>query len=798
MKVVFNIAFILLFSSYSYSQNILITDDDAYSANSSAMLDVKSISKGLLIPRLTTAQRTVISSPATGLLVFDTNLNSFYYYNGSSWTNLSSGIASGIIGYTAPDKVYLADVTDKFGVGTTSPFGKMEVKADASIGANDPIFHVVNKTGDTIFAVYNEGVRINVQDDPSKALGSKGGFAVGGFSPTKGSYTNQYLWVTPDSVRVYVEDNPSSKASGSKGGFAVGGFSPSKLGLTNHYLRVTSDTTRIYTLDTVAGFGIRNLESSSQGNYLRLSPKNYLIGHDAGKSLTTGVNNFIAGYQAGKSLNMGSYNTYIGYQAAYSDLKGADNVFVGYKSGYSNVGGRVMNLPVGYQNTFLGNKAGYSNTQGINNTFVGNEAGFNNIGTFSAIYEAYTGSWNVFLGDQAGFNNTSASHNLYAGMQAGYSSTTGGSNVFLGGYAGRDNSTGINNVFVGSSAGWQNGTGNYNVYIGEHAGYSNVNTSNNIFIGYNAGSGVVGSGKFVLTSGYTSAPETNAFMYGDMLSYSEKFLRLNQKLGVNITPAYVIHSVDNSTTNDNPAIFGSHEVTEGYGVGVEGRGKYRGVKAYCSSSYAGAIQGANNYASNSGSGGAYGSYNTASTTSGAAYGVYGYAYSSSGTAYAGYFAGNVSVTGTLSKGGGSFKIDHPLDPENKYLYHSFVESPDMMNIYNGNAVCDNTGKAVVELPAYFEALNMDFRYQLTTIGGFAQVYIEQEVQNNKFVIAGGTPNLKVSWQVTGVRNDPFAVKNRVPTEVDKSSDEKGLYLYPDVYNKSSDKSINSKLFNSEK
>ena len=82
------------------------------------------------------------------------------------------------------------------------------------------------------------------------------------------------------------------------------------------------------------------------------------------------------------------------------------------------------------------------------------------------------------------------------------------------------------------------------------------------------------------------------------------------------------------------------------------------------------------------------------------------------------------MTGTLTKGGGSFKIDHPLDPENKYLSHSFVESPDMMNVYNGNVDArTRTATATVELPAYFEALNRDFRYQLTVIGDFAQAIV---------------------------------------------------------------------------
>ena len=79
---------------------------------------------------------------------------------------------------------------------------------------------------------------------------------------------------------------------------------------------------------------------------------------------------------------------------------------------------------------------------------------------------------------------------------------------------------------------------------------------------------------------------------------------------------------------------------------------------------------------------------------------------------AGNFEGNVHVSGNLSKGSGSFRIDHPLDPENKYLYHSFVESPDMMNVYNGNVILDEQGEAVVEFPEWFEPLNRDFRYQL--------------------------------------------------------------------------------------
>jgi hypothetical protein len=152
-----------------------------------------------------------------------------------------------------------------------------------------------------------------------------------------------------------------------------------------------------------------------------------------------------------------------------------------------------------------------------------------------------------------------------------------------------------------------------------------------------------------------------------------------------------------------------------------------------------------------------------------------------GTLYAGYFAGNVQVTGSLTKGSGAFKIDHPLEPTKKYLYHSFVESPDMKNIYDGVVVLDQNGEARVSLPDWFAALNQDFRYQLTCIGGYAPVFIAEEIANNQFKIAGGKPGLKVSWQVTGIRHDAFAEQHRIPVEEAKPASEQGKYLHPTAF-----------------
>jgi hypothetical protein len=157
--------------------------------------------------------------------------------------------------------------------------------------------------------------------------------------------------------------------------------------------------------------------------------------------------------------------------------------------------------------------------------------------------------------------------------------------------------------------------------------------------------------------------------------------------------------------------------------------------------------------------------------------------------FAGFFNGNVDVDGNLTKAAGSFKIDHPLDPAEKYLYHSFVESPDMMNIYNGNVTTDAQGNAIVTMPDWFEALNRDFRYQLTVIGTFAQAIIAAEIANGKFSIKTDKPNVKVSWQVTGVRHDAWANAHRIPVEQLKPEKERGSYLHPELYGAPAEKSI---------
>jgi hypothetical protein len=217
-------------------------------------------------------------------------------------------------------------------------------------------------------------------------------------------------------------------------------------------------------------------------------------------------------------------------------------------------------------------------------------------------------------------------------------------------------------------------------------------------------------------------------------------------LGLDAATSGASSGVEGQTlSGDGKAVFGRNASTAGFAAAVEGQTGFGQV----------------------GSPTGYGVVGRAVAPAGVNYGVYGEAVSPLG--YAGFFAGHAHVTGTLSKSADSFKIDHPLAPEDKYLYHSFVESPDMKNVYDGLVTTDAEGLAVVELPRWFEALNRDFRYQLTVIGQLARAVVARRMAGNRFVIRTDKPRVEVSWQVTGIRRDPFAEKHRIPVEEEKEA-----------------------------
>ena len=241
-----------------------------------------------------------------------------------------------------------------------------------------------------------------------------------------------------------------------------------------------------------------------------------------------------------------------------------------------------------------------------------------------------------------------------------------------------------------------------------------------------------------------------------------------------------------STSANHAGVYG--ETTNGNGVGVIGQApggpNQTSIGVY-------------------GIGGGWGTIGVAS----AGHGVAGFGsnfgasiYGASGALWAGFFDGNVEITGILNANSLSARMDHPIDPANKYLNQSFVESSEMLSVQAGNATTDANGEAIVSLPEYFQAMNGDFRYQLTVVGQFAQAIVAQKIEGNVFKIKTDKPNVEVSWQVTGVRQDAAAKAARKSAEELKPESERGRYLRPELFGQPAEKSIerthNSRLMES--
>ena len=441
-------------------------------------------------------------------------------------------------------------------------------------------------------------------------------------------------------------------------------------------------------------------------------------------------------------------------------------------------------LTTGTHNAFFGYYAGAANTAGLSNTFIGSEAGKSNFTTGKNVNE---GSWNTFIGRQAGTLNS-----------IGYA------NTFVGSFSGQSNQSGINNVFLGYRAGQYNTTGSNNLFIGNDANGFYPNLYNAAAIGHNAQVSLPNSlvlGGIIGVNGATH--DTRVGIGTTMPDQGYRLSVINNNSG--FQGAILVNSQFGAgiVSSGSTGVFGSG-VTGVYGsggTGVYGNGGSYGVSGY---SFTGTgifgttdgdttfgvhglnFTGIGVYGSTDSGTGVYGrSFVNGVGVTGIStyYGVYG----QSGY-YSGYFPGYL-VTNFIVKGAGTFKIDHPLDPKNKYLSHSFVESPDMKNIYDGVVKTDGAGLATIMLPSYFEALNRDFRYQLTVIGDFAQAIIAGKIKNNRFTIKTDKPNVEVSWQVTGIRQDAFANAHRILDEEDKTEKERGYYLHPEAFGQPEEKGV---------
>jgi hypothetical protein len=380
-----------------------------------------------------------------------------------------------------------------------------------------------------------------------------------------------------------------------------------------------------------------------------------------------------------------------------------------------------------------------------------------------------------FLADFGGYQNVDV------GYRAG-SNDQGGANTALGAFALSFNTVGSDNTAVGYDALYRNISGDANVAVGTtalpKATTANQNTAvgyialeqlttggSNVAIGYATGEGLTtGSGNTLIGSNTNVGPATMN----------------STAIGINASATADNVIVLGATGANAPAV-GIGTSAPGHTLDVVDSG-LGGAAIFASSNvaYDSAIYGWNTATTGVSNGG----YFTTASPSGN-----GVVAINQGGGNAASFYGNVQITGTLTKGGGSFKIDDPIDPAGKYLSHSFVESPDMKNIYDGNVTTDAHGYATITLPPYFEALNRDFRYQLTTFGVFSQAIVAREIKDGKFTVRTSKPHVKVSWQVTGIRHDAWANANRIPNEEEKPANEQGKYLHPELFGAGPEKSV---------
>lgn len=161
------------------------------------------------------------------------------------------------------------------------------------------------------------------------------------------------------------------------------------------------------------------------------------------------------------------------------------------------------------------------------------------------------------------------------------------------------------------------------------------------------------------------------------------------------------------------------------------------------------------------------------------YGVYGR--DGGGNGYGVYSSGDFVALGNKS-----FQIDHPLDPENRYLRHYCTESPMPQNSYSGTVTTGEDGRAWVTLPDYFESINKNVKYQLTVVDdaetpSFVQAKVGREVRGNRFLIMTSAPRTKVSWRIEADRNDLWVQRHGAPTEKVKPKHLRGTYQRPELY-----------------
>jgi len=428
--------------------------------------------------------------------------------------------------------------------------------------------------------------------------------------------------------------------------------------------------------------------------------------------------------------------------SASAEFQGAQNTFYGVNAGINTAGDDDVNTFIGADagftntdgafNTFLGADVGYANSTGSHNTFVGTAAGASNS----------IGSNNSFFGSSSGFLNT-GSNNTFLGSQAGWNNQTGNYNNFLGSYAGYNNMTGSDNTFLGYQAGLSNTTGNYNTFFGNYAGYRNTAGHSNTFLGLVAGySNTTGLYNTFVGQGsgaYNTTGVFNVFL-GNEVGFSNTTGSYNTFLGN--------YAGRNTTGNSN--------IFLGYQAGYNETGSN---KLYIANS---------------------------DTTSPLIYGNFAINKLK--------INGNVDITGSLSKGSGTFVQPHPADPSKEVAY-AFFEGPEHAIFLRGKAKLVK-GRATIKTPEYFrvvagkdEDITVQFTPRSIDTFGVAAVQVTKDTIEVR-ELKGGKHSYEFDYFITAKRGG-FEDHQPIQPNTHFTANEKTVADFEQTYAKTEDLTINA-------
>ncbi|MBL7702716.1 MAG: tail fiber domain-containing protein [Ferruginibacter sp.] len=463
------------FSAICLAQNVGIGTNTPHA---SAMLEVSASNRGVLLTRvnlLSPTDVTTVASPATGLIVINTNGNTaqmpdstgFYMWTGSMWAKfLLKETGSATTGWTTKGNAGINATTNFLGTTDNRPLvfrinnglaGKIDTTGSISLGRgtlkNNPPGWISVAVGDS--ALYNNGIGavFTTQAADNTAVGDRT------------LYAN-----TTGSNNTAIGSSALAKNTATSGNTAIGAFSLSK-NLSGSF-------------NVASGNGA--LSDNTSGSY------NAANGAFALQSNTTGQSNIAMGYSALKNNNNGSSNIAIGVSALYNNINRSNLVAIGDSALYNNGIGAVFTTQAA-DNTAVGDRTLYANTTGSNNTAIGSSAlakntttsGNTAIGAFS-LSKNISGSFNIASGNGALSDNTSGSYNAANGAFALQSNTTGQSNIAMGYSALKNNNNGSYNIAIGHEALNSNAAGFSHIAIGTAALHSTVNDTRNIAIGDSA------------------------------------------------------------------------------------------------------------------------------------------------------------------------------------------------------------------------------------------------------------------------------------------------------------------------